>query len=58
MIAQGAMAFNSRRSPTTCPYSVPQILVTLKAFDKRASTGLALMMLFAVMNVTIFLILG
>jgi hypothetical protein len=29
MIAQGAMAFNSRRSPTTCPYSVPQILVTL-----------------------------
>jgi hypothetical protein len=30
MIAQGAMAFNSRRSPTTCPYSVPQILVTLK----------------------------
>jgi hypothetical protein len=30
----------------------------LKAFDKRASTGLALMMLFAVMNVTIVLILG
>jgi hypothetical protein len=30
MIAQGAMAFNSQRSPTASPYSVPQILVTLK----------------------------
>jgi len=30
MIAQGAMAFNSRRSPNVYPYSVPQILVTLK----------------------------
>jgi hypothetical protein len=30
----------------------------LKAFDKLASTGVALMILFAVMNVTMFLILG
>ena len=29
MIAQGAMAFNSRRSPHAYPYSVPQILVAL-----------------------------
>jgi hypothetical protein len=29
MIAQGAMAFNSRRSPNIYPYCVPQILVTL-----------------------------
>jgi hypothetical protein len=29
MIAQGAMAFNSLRSPNVYPYSVPQILVTL-----------------------------
>jgi len=33
MIAQGAMAFNSRRSLTACPYSVPQILVTLIRFQ-------------------------
>jgi hypothetical protein len=32
MIAQGAMAFNSRRSLTACPDSVPQILVTLITF--------------------------
>ena len=30
MIAQGAMAFNSLRSPNVYPYYVPQILVTLK----------------------------
>jgi hypothetical protein len=30
MIAQGAMAFNSRRWPNADPYAVPQILVALK----------------------------
>ena len=29
MIAQGAMTFNSQRSPMAYPYSIPQILVTL-----------------------------
>jgi len=29
IIIQGAIAFNSRRSPNAFPYSVPQILVTL-----------------------------
>jgi hypothetical protein len=32
MIAQGAMTFNSRRSPMAYPHGVPQILVTLKLF--------------------------
>jgi hypothetical protein len=42
MIAQDAMAFNSRRSPTTCPYSVPQILVTLLSLDYCHETELYL----------------
>jgi nitroreductase len=45
MIAQGAMTFNSRRSPTAYPYGVPQILVTLISFQgearQAASTELA-----------------
>jgi hypothetical protein len=32
MIAQGAMAFNSRCLPSGDPYGVPQIVVTLKSF--------------------------
>jgi hypothetical protein len=34
MIAQGAMAFNSRRLLNADPYSVPPILVTLKSFSE------------------------
>jgi hypothetical protein len=32
IIAQGAMAFNSLRSPSAFPYSVPQMLVTLISY--------------------------
>jgi len=35
MIAQGAMAFNSRRVSKADPYAVPQMLVTLISFFER-----------------------
>jgi hypothetical protein len=39
IIAHGAVAFNSRRSPPANPYSVPQILVTLQSIGgQRALT--------------------
>jgi len=34
MIAQGAMAFNSRCLPSGDPYGVPQIVVTLDSFNQ------------------------
>ena len=37
MIAQGAMAFNSQRSPKASPFGVPQMLVTLKLFVAKAT---------------------
>jgi hypothetical protein len=36
MIAQGVMAFNSLHSTIADPYSVPQMLVTLKPFNDAA----------------------